>query len=116
MSGLQQVCLVGDLEVDRPRRFMVDQTPICLVRTPDEVFAISDRCSHADVALSEGEVEGCTIECWLHGSAFDLRTGIPLSLPAIVPVPTYAVVLDGDGDAAAVLVDPTPISASANAG
>ena len=116
MSALQQVCLLGDLALDRPMRVMVEGAPIAVVRTSEGVFAISDRCSHADVALSDGEVDGCAIECWLHGSAFDLRTGVPLSLPAIVPVPTFAVRIDGDDDSAPVLVDPTPITAPANAG
>jgi 3-phenylpropionate/trans-cinnamate dioxygenase ferredoxin subunit len=48
-----------------------------------------DVCSHADVPLSEGEVEGTTVECWLHGSRFDLRTGKPTGLPATAPVPVY---------------------------
>ena len=53
--------------------------------------------SAADVALSEGEVDGCTIECWLHGSRFDLRTGKPTGLPATEPVATFPVeVRDGD--------------------
>ena len=116
MSGFTQVCLLGDLEVDRARRVVVDGTAIAVVRTADAVYAIADRCSHADVALSEGEVDGCAIECWLHGSAFDLRTGVPLSLPAIVPVATFAVQVDGDDATAPVLVDPTPITAPATAG
>jgi len=44
--------------------------------------------------LSEGEVEGCLLECWLHGSQFDLRTGKPVSLPAIDPVPVYPVKIE----------------------
>ena len=53
------------------------------------------------MALSEGEVDGCTLECWLHGSRFDLRTGKPTGPPASVAVPVYPVqVTDGD-----VLVD-----------
>ena len=51
------------------------------------MFAINDICSHANVSLSEGEVEDCTIECWLHGSRFDLRTGKPTGLPATDPSP-----------------------------
>jgi nitrite reductase/ring-hydroxylating ferredoxin subunit len=86
---------------------MVGETAVAIVRAEGEVFAIEDRCSHADVALSEGEVEGCTIECWLHGSAFDLRTGKPTCLPATEPVPTYVVTLDGEGDEARVLVSVT---------
>ena len=56
------------------------------------------------MALSEGDVTGCEIECWLHGSSFDLRTGEPLSLPATVPVPVYPVIVSGDGEAARVSV------------
>ena len=49
------------------------------------------------VKLPEGEVDGCTLECWLHGSRFDLRTGKPLGPPATQPVRTYPVsVADGD--------------------
>ena len=80
------------------------------------LFAIEDRCSHADVALSEGDVDGCTIECWLHGSAFDLRTGVPLSLPATVPVTVYPARVVGDGMTAVVEIDPTPTTVPAAAG
>jgi len=69
---------------------------VCIARSRGEVFALSDVCSHADVALSEGEVEDGAIECWLHGSLFDLRTGQPSGLPATRPVPTYPVTVEGD--------------------
>ena len=61
-----------------------------------EIHAIGDTCSHADISLSEGEVEGCMIECWGHGSQFDLRTGEPLQVPAYDPVPVFAVEIRGD--------------------
>ena len=65
------------------------------------MHALDDVCSHAEVALSEGEIDGDTIECWLHGSRFDLGTGTPSGPPAVEPVAVYPVtVLDGD-----VLVD-----------
>ncbi|QSB12885.1 non-heme iron oxygenase ferredoxin subunit [Natronosporangium hydrolyticum] len=57
----------------------------------DQFYAIFDECSHAAIPLSEGEVEGCTLECWLHGSRFDLRTGEPTGLPATESVPVYPV-------------------------
>jgi len=66
-----------------------------------DLHAISDVCSHGAVSLAEGEVDGTTIECWLHGSRFDLRTGKPLSPPAVNPVPVYPVTVDGER----VLVD-----------
>jgi 3-phenylpropionate/trans-cinnamate dioxygenase ferredoxin subunit len=75
---------------------------VAVVRTEDgEVYAIDDTCSHADVSLSEGDIEGCEIECWAHGSRFDLRTGEPDELPAMTPICTYPVRVDGD----AVLVN-----------
>ncbi len=70
--------------------------PVCLAKSGGQVFALSDACSHADVALSEGDVENGKIECWLHGSLFDLRTGEPSGLPATRPVPTYPVTVEGD--------------------
>ena len=69
---------------------------ICLARSQGHIYAIDDTCSHADVSLSEGDVEDGTIECWLHGSRFDLSTGTPLGLPATKSVPTYPVTVIGD--------------------
>ena len=67
-----------------------------IVRTGGEVFALRDVCSHAEVPLSEGEMNDHTVECWLHGSCFDLRTGKPTGLPATEPVPIYPVKIEGD--------------------
>ena len=74
----------------------IDGQEIALVRDGDDVYAVRDECSHASIPLSEGEVDGCEIECWLHGSRFDVRTGKPLNLPATEPVPTYSTQIEGD--------------------
>lgn len=74
----------------------VDGQEIALVRDGDDVYAIRDECSHASIPLSEGDVEGCEIECWLHGSRFDVRTGKPINLPATESVPTYPTQITGD--------------------
>lgn len=103
-------CSLSDLPARRALRVVVSGIPMAVVRVDDEVFALEDRCSHADVALSEGDVEGCTIECWLHGSAFDLRTGRPLTPPAIQPVATYATRVVGAGDTAVLEIDPRPVT------
>ena len=116
MSGFRPVCPLAEIAVGTSRRVVVDGVPIAVVNTHEGVFAIEDRCSHADVALSEGDVDGCTIECWLHGSAFDLRTGVPLSLPATVPVTVYPARVVGDGMTAVVEIDPTPTTVPAAAG
>jgi 3-phenylpropionate/trans-cinnamate dioxygenase ferredoxin subunit len=92
------LCPLKDLVEGAPRRFDGDGFRVVVVRIGDDVYAIGDRCSHQDVSLSEGEVdvEARTIECWKHGSTFDLRTGEPETLPATRPVPVYDVrVRDG---------------------
>ena len=91
-----RACALSDLPEEGAIRVELDGVPVCVARSGGEVFAISDICSHADVSLSEGDVEDGHIECWLHGSAFDLRTGAPTGLPATKPVATYPVVIEGD--------------------
>lgn len=103
----QVVAQRGDLEPGETLRLELEAVDgslveVALVRAEDgEYYAISDICSHGQVSLSEGEVDGTSIECWLHGSTFDLRTGRPEALPATRPVPTYPVTYDGEQ----VLVD-----------
>jgi 3-phenylpropionate/trans-cinnamate dioxygenase ferredoxin component len=90
-----RACALSDLG-DEPLAVDIEGEPVCLVKTGGEVFAIRDVCSHAEVPLSEGEVDDHTVECWLHGSRFDLRTGEPTGLPATEPVPVYPVKTEGD--------------------
>lgn len=95
---MSRVCKLSDLADGAAARFDVDGTPVALVRIGDDVHAIHDVCSHADVALSDGVVwcETRQIECIRHGSAFNLVTGSPDTLPATRPVPVYAVQVTGD--------------------
>ena len=96
VSGPVRACSLSELADESAIRVELDGRPVCIARSNGEVFAISDVCSHADVALSEGEIEDGHIECWLHGSMFDLRTGKPTGLPATRPVPTFPVTVEGD--------------------
>ena len=91
-----KVAKLSELPEEGAVRVVVGSTPVCLARSGGEVFAVNDVCSHADVSLSEGDVEDGTVECWLHGSRFDLRTGRPTGLPATKPVATYPVTIEGD--------------------
>jgi 3-phenylpropionate/trans-cinnamate dioxygenase ferredoxin component len=86
-----RLCALDDVPPDGALRVEVGELPVCVARSGDEVFALYDVCSHAEVALSEGDIDGVTIECWLHGSRFDLRSGKPTGLPATKPVPVYPV-------------------------
>jgi 3-phenylpropionate/trans-cinnamate dioxygenase ferredoxin subunit len=98
-----RVCSLADVKEPGSLRVELDGAglaAIAVVRFEGEVFAIEDVCSHAEVPLSEGDVEefhgAPTIECWLHGSCFDLTSGRPTNLPATEPVPVYPVRVDGD--------------------
>jgi 3-phenylpropionate/trans-cinnamate dioxygenase ferredoxin subunit len=88
------VCPLDDLKPGSAQRFDLDGHRLAVIRFDgDQVYVIGDRCSHADYSLAEGEVdpEQGTVECWKHGSTFDVRTGEPTCLPATKPVPTYEV-------------------------
>jgi 3-phenylpropionate/trans-cinnamate dioxygenase ferredoxin subunit len=100
MSFLR-ACSTGDVAPGTALAVTVDDVAVAVVHDEDDWYAIYDECSHAAVPLSEGEVEGSQIECWLHGSMFDLRTGKPTNLPATEPVAIYPVRVEGDD----VLVD-----------
>jgi 3-phenylpropionate/trans-cinnamate dioxygenase ferredoxin subunit len=93
------VCRLDELADNSARRVEVGKKAIAVVRCGDDLYAIGDTCTHADVSLSEGELlcEDREIECWKHGSTFSLETGEPQSLPATRAVPVYRVeVVDGD--------------------
>ncbi len=93
-----RICSTEDVPKGTAVRAVTGELELAIVHGEDDnYYAVYDECSHAAVALSEGEIDGCTIECWLHGSRFDLRTGEPTGLPATEPVPVYPVeIRDGD--------------------
>ena len=98
MSAAEATLPLAELDPGVPRRVMVGDTPVAVVRIDDDVYAIGDICSHAEVSLSGGEVycDDKEIECPQHGSVFSLETGEPATLPATQPVPVFDVaVTDG---------------------
>ncbi|WP_223690575.1 non-heme iron oxygenase ferredoxin subunit [Leifsonia poae] len=99
-----RVCTADELVIDQASRVVVDGVPIALVKdAAGDIHAIGDTCTHGEISLSEGFVEGDTLECWAHGSQFSLLTGKPVNLPAYEPVPVFQVeLIDGD-----VYIDPT---------
>src|SRR5260364_231370 len=101
-GGLMSVVTtLSALKENSPQEFEVDGIDVVLVRTDGEVFAVGATCTHAEVPMVDGEVVDCGLECYMHGSFFDLRTGEPRSLPATEPLSVYPVTIDGDN----VLVD-----------
>ena len=98
----QFACNVSDLPVGAAMRADLtladgSDVSVAVVHVGDgEFYAINDICSHGEVSLSEGEVDGCELECWAHGGRFDVRTGAVTALPPIDPVPSYPVRIDGE--------------------
>lgn len=80
----------------KPIAIEVDGIPVCVVKVADEVFAVADTCTHSEASLSEGEVTGNKIECWLHGAEFDLKTGKALTPPATESLKTFNVKRNGN--------------------
>ena len=97
--GFERACGISDVPADEAIGVTIGEYDVAVAGHDGEYFALQDLCSHAAVALSEGEVEqtdgGCQIECWLHGSMFDLRTGKPTNFPATEPVATFPVDVRG---------------------
>jgi len=99
-----EIGAIDTLPRDRGIRVTIGEERIAMFRIGNDVYAIGDRCSHAEASLAEGEVFGQVVECPRHGSEFDLATGQALSLPATRPVPTYPVSVE-DGTIYLVLED-----------
>ncbi|SDO99599.1 3-phenylpropionate/trans-cinnamate dioxygenase ferredoxin subunit [Pedococcus dokdonensis] len=103
-----RVCRIDELPETGAAAADINGTIVAIVRTESgDIHAVDDTCSHANVSLSEGELDGCTLECWLHGSRFDIRTGEPSGPPAIIPINVYPVRVENDE----VFVGTTPLNA-----
>jgi 3-phenylpropionate/trans-cinnamate dioxygenase ferredoxin subunit len=91
---------VGTLEDYPPgslRSVMVGIEPVVLANVEGTLYAVLDRCTHEDLPLSDGEVEGANVVCQYHGARFDLASGAPRGLPAVKPVKTFPVEVREDG-------------------
>lgn len=90
MSESIGVCRLADLVDGQPKLVSVDGRAMLVVKQQDRVYTVADTCSHAEVSLADAEVGDGYIECWLHGSRFDLTTGEPSGPPAFEPIETYS--------------------------
>jgi 3-phenylpropionate/trans-cinnamate dioxygenase ferredoxin subunit len=99
MGGTVQfvrVCAVDDIPDPGTLAVDVSGIPLVIVKSDGEIYALDEFCTHEEVSLADGEVYDQTVECWLHGSCFDLRSGKPTGPPASKPLATYQVQIDGD--------------------
>jgi 3-phenylpropionate/trans-cinnamate dioxygenase ferredoxin component len=94
-----EVARAGDIPPGHAARVEIDGVPVAIFNCGGEFFALDDTCSHAQASLSEGDLieDRCVIECPLHGSSFDLRSGDALTLPAVEPVRAHHIRIDDDG-------------------
>ncbi len=90
------VAKTADIAPGTARKIVLDGSPLLLCNVDGAFYAIEDVCTHDGGELDQGELEGCRIMCPRHGAYFDVTTGAALTLPAILPVPTYPVRIDGD--------------------
>ena len=91
-----RVCAVDDIDDPGTRAVDVNGISMVIVKSGGEIFALDEFCTHEEVSLADGEIYDHTVECWLHGSCFDLRSGKPTGPPATKPLATYQVRIDGD--------------------
>ena len=98
MPQVIEVCPLEELGPGEMRLVEWEDVEIGVFNCGGNLYAIEDRCSHDDGPLAEGEFdpESCTVECPRHGSLFDLKTGKPMTLPAYVPVDTFAVIIEDE--------------------
>ncbi len=109
MSDFVTVCDLAELKDLQPKAAIVRGTSVVVVRVGDEIHAVADSCSHAEIPLSEGAVEPTgKISCWLHGSRFDLNTGEPEELPAWEPIDVYTTALIEEAGKQRVAVSLSP--------
>ena len=96
MSEFTTVASLDDIAESGMKTVQAEGVSLVLVRRDGRVYALEDRCSHEEFPLSAGEVTGDQITCALHGARFDLASGTPKALPAVLPVRTFECRVEGD--------------------
>ena len=96
MSEFVAVAKLGEIEEGQVKVVRAGDVPIGLTKVEGELFAFADVCTHDDGPVAEGELDEYIIECPRHGAKFDIRTGKVRQLPAVTPIPVYAVKVEGD--------------------
>lgn len=95
-DGFVTVARADELKPGEMMYVEFGEAPVCLINLDGDYFALNDICTHEEASLSDGEITGDEVECPLHGGAFEIRTGAPVSLPVVTPVETYRVRVVGD--------------------
>ena len=105
MNNKVEVGVLSNFPLGSITQLDIADLEIALAHTEEGLFAIDDVCSHAEVSLSDGSINGCLIECPMHGAEFDLKTGEAKSLPATKALSVYKVLVNGDDENATVSIE-----------
>src|SRR6185312_16244218 len=92
----RKVAKAGDVAPGTTRRIIADEVELLLCNVDGKLYAIEDVCTHDGGPLDQGTLEGETVVCPRHGATFDVRTGDALTLPAVIPLMTFPVTIEGD--------------------
>ena len=91
-----KVGTVSEVPPGTAKVYEVGDRAVAVCNVDGEFYAVDDVCSHDEGSLDQGELEGYEIECPRHGAMFDVRTGAVKALPAVVPIDTFSVRVQGD--------------------
>jgi 3-phenylpropionate/trans-cinnamate dioxygenase ferredoxin subunit len=86
----------ADVPAGRAKVYDIGGREVALCNVDGVLFAIDNVCTHDEGSLDQGELDGWEIECPRHGARFDVRTGLVTEAPAVLPVDTFPVRVDGD--------------------
>lgn len=96
MTDFIKIAETSELENNQVKKFEINDTKIALFKIEDNFYATSDTCTHAEASISEGEIEDDTITCPHHGAKFNIKTGAALTLPAMMPLETFEIKVEGN--------------------
>ena len=96
MSSFQKVAKTTDIPPGQRLVVELDEITVAIFNVDGDFFCIEDQCTHDNGPVAEGPLDGHTIMCPRHGALFDIRDGSVISMPAVVPIPSYPVKVEGD--------------------
>lgn len=96
MTDFQKVAQVGEIPLGTMKSVRINEQRLVIAHTDDGFFAVADECSHDAAPISDGEIDDNEVVCERHGARFDLKTGAVTAPPAIVPIDTFPLKVDGD--------------------
>jgi len=96
VSEFVKVAKVSDIPAGQRRLIELDEVTVALFNIDGHFYCVEDVCTHDSGPVAEGPLEGFAIECPRHGALFDVRDGSVLSMPAVDPIPSYEVKIEGE--------------------